>query len=204
MDKGIGLLILIKKTEVLIMVVVVIVIVVIALISFIGIYNSLVRMRNSVKESFSGIDVQLKKRYDLIPNLVATVKQYTEHENETLTKLTELRSRAMDSSSSAKEKMQANQEISGILSGLNVVVENYPDLKASTNYLQLQRSLNEVEEQLSASRRFYNSAVKQYNDKVMMFPGNIVAGMFNFKQEEMFEIPDSNRENVDVGSLFNK
>lgn len=181
---------------------VLIVILVLIVFFVIGLYNALIRLKNRIKEAFAGIDVQLKKRYDLIPNLVAAVKQYTEHEKNTLEKLTELRSMAISSEVSMDEKMEINNEISGVMKGLMVSVENYPDLKASDNFLQLQRSLNEVEEQLSAARRFFNSAVRQYNDAIMVFPSNMIAGMFNMRSEKMFEVTSDEKKNVDVKDLF--
>jgi LemA protein len=165
-------------------------------------YNKFIRLKNQVKESFAGMDVHLKKRYDLIPNLVATVKQYATHEESTLTKLTELRSKAMSGNVSSSEKLQLEAQIGTAMKGIMIAVENYPDLKANQNFMHLQRTLNEIEEQLSASRRYYNAAVKQLNDAVMMFPGNILAGIFNIKTEAMFEIDESERKNVNVGDLF--
>ncbi|OGO85789.1 MAG: LemA family protein [Clostridiales bacterium GWD2_32_59] len=171
---------------------------------YIIIHNGLIGKKNQVKNAFAGMDVQLKKRYDLIPNVVAAVQQYVEHESGTLIKLTELRTRAMSPNVSNEEKMQIASETQKTLGGLMVQVENYPDLKASANFLDLQRTLNEVEEQISAARRFYNSAVMDLNNAIQMFPSNIVAGIMGLKEEKMFEILEEERQNVDVKELFNK
>ncbi|HEV7281009.1 MAG TPA: LemA family protein [Pirellulaceae bacterium] len=165
-------------------------------------YNTLVSKRNQADNAFASMDVQLKKRYDLIPNLVATVQQYTKHESETLTKITELRAKASSPSTSSEEAVHLNNELNRAMGRLMVQVEAYPELRASENFNQLQRSLNEVEEQLSASRRAFNAAVTDYNDSVQMVPTNMVAGMFGFRPREVFEIPEKERQNVDVKQLF--
>jgi LemA protein len=165
-------------------------------------YNTLVGKRNQADNAFASMDVQLKKRYDLIPNLVATVQQYTKHESETLTKITELRARASSPSTSPEEAVHLNNELNRAMGRLMVQVEAYPELRASENFNQLQRSLNEVEEQLSASRRAFNAAVTDYNDSVQMVPTNFVAGMFGFRPREVFEIAEKERQNVDVKQLF--
>ena len=167
-----------------------------------GIYNGLVGKRNRIQEAFSTIDVMLKKRYDLIPNMVATVKQYMTHESETLTRIAGLRTRAMDPNLPMDERVRVDNELMKGLRGLMVQDEAYPDLKANENFMHLQRTLNEVEEQLSAARRAFNAAVLEMNNAVEMFPSNIVAGMFNFKRHEMFEIPEVERVAPDVKSLF--
>ena len=167
-------------------------------------YNSLINQKNQVENAFGGMDAQLKKRYDLIPNLVSSVKSYMEHEAGTLTQITELRAKAISGDISNDEKVKLDNIITSKLGGIMVAVENYPDLKASENFNQLQRSLNEVEEQISASRRSYNAAVTDYNNGVEMFPTNLIAGMMSFKRKNVFEIPDVQRENVDVEDLFNK
>lgn len=166
-------------------------------------YNTLVSKRNQADNAFASMDVQLKKRYDLIPNLVATVQQYTRHESETLTQITELRTKATSPWTSPEEAVHLNNELNRAMGRLMVQVEAYPDLKASANFEQLQRSLNEVEEQLSASRRAFNAAVTDYNDSVQMVPTNMIAGMFGFRPREVFEIADKERQNVDVKQLFN-
>jgi LemA protein len=166
-------------------------------------YNSLVSKRNSAEKAFASIDVMAKKRYDLIPNLVATVQRYMKHERETLTRITEMRARATSGNISDEEKIDLDQKISRDVSGIMVAVENYPELKASTNFIQLQGSLNEVEEQLSAARRFYNAAVTDLNNAIQMFPTNIVASVFNFQTKKLFESTEPERQNIDVKSLFN-
>lgn len=172
-----------------------------ALFSIIG-YNRLVGLRNQAEKAFASIDAMAKKRYDLIPNLVATVQKYMEHERATLTEITELRARAMSGNLSDNEKVDLDNRISQAMGGIMVAVENYPELKASQNFMQLQGSLNEVEEQLSAARRAYNAAVTDYNNACQMFPSNVFALIFNFKSKRLFEISDKERQNVDVKSLF--
>jgi len=167
-------------------------------------YNSLINKNNQVENAFGGMDAQLKKRYDLIPNLVKSVKTYMKHEAETLTEITELRTKAMSGNISDDEKVSLDNAITSKLGGIMVAVENYPDLKASDNFNQLQRSLNEVEEQISASRRAYNATITSYNNGVEMFPTNILAGIMNMQRKNVFEIPETERENVDVGDLFDK
>lgn len=170
---------------------------------FISIYNSLIRKKNDVEDAFSSIDVMLKKRYDLIPNLVETVKAYMNHEKDLLIKVTELRASAMKPGISQEEKVNIENQLNKTVGGIMVAVENYPDLKSNTNFLQLQASFNEIEEQISASRRFYNSAVKELNNAVEMFPSNIVASMINLSKRSFFEIVESERANVDAKKLFN-
>ena len=182
--------------------IVILVIVAVLGLMVLGIYNGLVGKRNRIQEAFSTIDVMLKKRYDLIPNMVATVKQYMTHESETLTKIAGLRTRAMDPNLPMDERVKVDNELMKGMRGLMVQVEAYPDLKANENFMHLQRTLNEVEEQLSASRRAFNAAVLEMNNAVEMFPSNIVAGMFNFKRHEMFEVPEAERATPDVKSLF--
>ena len=185
------------------MIPVLIVIAVLALIYFM-MYNGLVGKKNQVENAFSGMDVMLKKRYDLIPNLVAAVKQYMQHEANTLTEVTELRSKAMSGNLSNDEKVSIDNKISKAIGGIMVAVENYPDLKASDNFMNLQRSLNEIEEQISACRRSYNASVLDYNNAVEMIPTSIVASMMGYRRKEMFEIPDDQRSNPNVGDLFSK
>ena len=167
-------------------------------------YNGLINKKNQVENAFGGMDAQLKKRYDLIPNLISTVQTYMKHEADTLTQITELRAKAISGEISDNEKVDLDNMITSKLGGIMVAVENYPDLKASENFNQLQRSLNEVEEQISASRRAYNATVTSYNNSVEMFPTNIIAGMMSMKHKIVFEIPETQRENVNVGELFNK
>lgn len=166
-------------------------------------YNSLIGKKNQVKNAFAGMDVQLKKRYDLIPNLVNTVKTYMNHEKETLEKITELRGQAIAGGQlSNSERVDLDNQITKGLSGIMVQVENYPDLKANTNFIDLQRSLNEIEEQISASRRAYNASVTDFNNAIEMFPGNLFKGPMNLTRQTLFEIPETQRESVDVGQLF--
>jgi len=176
--------------------------VVVVLVVVFAMYNSLVGKKNSVENAFASIDTILKKRYDLIPNLVAAVKQYMEHERGLLENVTELRAKALSGGISSDEAITLNNEINKAMGGIMVAVENYPDLKANQNFMDLQRSLNEVEEQLSAARRAFNAAVTDFNNAVEMFPSNIMAGMMNYKRRQLFVIPEAERENPDVKSLF--
>ncbi len=181
-----------------------ILLIVLAAIALIAImvYNGLIRKKNEVDNAFGGIDVQLKKRYDLIPNLVATVQQYASHEKELLEKITQLRAKAVGGNLSNDEKVDLDNQISGALRNIMVSVENYPDLKASENFLNLQRSLNEVESQISAARRAYNAAVTDFNNGIETFPGNLMAGMMGLSRKQVFEIPETERQNVNVKDLF--
>ena len=154
---------------------------------FILIYNLFVRDKNLIKEAWSGIDVQLKRRHNLIPNLVASVKGYSQHEKSLLENITQKRSEAAKVES-IKDKAPAESDLSGMLKNLFVAVENYPDLKASENFLTLHNQLVEIEDQLQYARRYYNGAVRNYNIRVESFPSNVVAGIFNFKQDNFFEI----------------
>ena len=162
---------------------------VVALLVFWGIalYNGMIRMRNNVDKEWRNIDVQLERRYSLIPNLVETVKGYAKHENETLTQITQYRSRAMEAKTVA-EKAEANNMLTSALSGLNVQLEAYPDLKANTNFLQLQEELTTTENKISFIRQLYNQVVTTYNNKIQVFPNSIIAGMFRFTDKELFEI----------------
>lgn len=153
----------------------------------VSIYNALVKLRNQVKNAWSQIDVQLKRRHDLIPNLIETVKGYMTHERDTLENITKARSAAVDASS-VGDKSKAESELSGALQRFNLVVENYPDLKANQNFLALQEELTSTENKISFARQSYNDQVLFYNNKIEMFPSNILAGMFNFSKEEFFEI----------------
>jgi len=178
-----------------------IVLVVLAVIVF-GAYNSLVGKKNTVENAFGSIDVMCKKRYDLIPNLVASVKQYAAHESGTLEKVTALRNQAAAGNLSPDETVQLNNQLTHALGKLMVTVEAYPDLKANESFIQLQRALNETEEQLSASRRAFNAAVTDFNNAVEMFPSNIMAGMMKYTRRQLFEAAETERKNVDVGQLF--
>lgn len=165
-------------------------------------YNGLIRRRNEVDNAFGGMDVQLKKRYDLIPNIVATLKQYADHEKDLLTKVTEMRAKATNGNLSADEKVALDNQISAGMKSIMVAVENYPDLKASENFMNLQRTLNEVESQISAARRTYNAVITDYNNGIQTFPQSILAGMMKMTRKEVFVIPETERQNVDVKSLF--
>ena len=179
-------------------------IVLVAIILLVIMYNGLINKKNQVENAFGGMDAQLKKRYDLIPNLISTVQVYMKHEADTLTQITELRAKAVSGQISDEEKVNIDNTITSKIGGIMVAVENYPDLKASDNFNQLQRSLNEVEEQISASRRAYNAMVTSYNNGVEMFPTNILAGMMKMERKNVFEIPEVQRENINAGELFNK
>jgi len=150
-------------------------------------YNLFVRDKNLIKEAWSGIDVQLKRRHSLIPNLVESVKGYSGHEKILLENITRKRSEA-SKIESINDKAPAESDLSGMLKNLFVAVENYPDLKASTNFLDLQKQLVEIEDQLQYARRYYNGAVRNYNIRVESFPSNFIAGLFDYKQEDFFEI----------------
>ena len=164
-------------------------IIIIKIFIFIGIYNGLVRSRNQVKNAWAQIDVQLKRRHDLIPNLVETVKGYMKHERETLEAVTKARNLAQQlSSAGAGERSKAEGELSSALSRLLAVAESYPDLKANQNFLALQEELTSTENKISFSRQFYNDTVLNYNNKVQTFPSNIVASMGGFKAGEFFEV----------------
>lgn len=168
---------------------VLLVIIVIVVFWLIGMYNSLVGLRNRVKNAWSQIDVQLKRRHDLIPNLVETAKGYMQHERGTLESVTNARSRAMGAES-VGDKARAEGELSGAISKFMLVVENYPDLKANQNFLALQEELTSTENKIAFSRQAYNDQVLFYNNKIQMFPSSIIAGMFSFQANEFFQIED--------------
>ncbi|KQB99299.1 LemA family protein [Pedobacter sp. Hv1] len=181
----------------------VIVIAIAVLLIGISMYNSLISKKNQVANAFSAIDVMLKKRFDLIPNLVETVKQYMQYEGDTLTKITELRGKALGTNVSESDKLQLDQQIGSAVKGLMVSVENYPDLKANQNFLNLQSTWTESEEQIAAARRNYNSSVTTYNNAVMMFPGNMFAGMLGYQPIAVLETVEEERKNVSAKELFN-
>lgn len=169
--------------------------------ALIFVYNSLIKLRNRVQEAWSDIDVQLKRRYDLIPNLINTVKGYATHERETFEKVTQARNQAMQtqqSGSSAESQAQAENALSSTLKSLFAVAESYPDLKASQNFQELQRELSDTENKIQAARRFYNNNVLRFNTKIQTFPINLIAGSFNFKKKDFFEIEEEQKENVEV------
>lgn len=177
--------------------IVILVIAVVMVLWAIAIYNGLIRLKNRVDEAWSDIDVQLKRRYDLIPNLVNTVKGYATHEKEVFQKVTEARSRAM-SAGNAADKAEAENMLSGTLKSLFALSENYPDLKANQNFLELQRELADTEDKIQASRRFYNGNVRDFNTKIEVFPNNIFAKMLNFVKREFFEAEAGEKEAVKV------
>lgn len=158
-------------------------------------YNRLVKLRNNRENAFADIDVQLKQRYDLIPQLVETVKGYAKHEKDTLAKVVELRNQAM-AASSIDDKINAENQLLGLLSGLRVTLEAYPELKANQNFMQLQEEMSDIENKLAAVRRYFNSATKEMNNAVQAFPSNIIASMFGFKKAEMFDL-GSDRATLD-------
>jgi LemA protein len=164
-------------------------IIVLVIVWLVGMYNSLIGLRNQVKNAWAQIDVQLKRRHDLIPNLVETAKGYMQHERGTLESVTNARSKAMGADS-VGDKAKAEGELSGAISRFMLVVENYPDLKANQNFLALQEELTSTENKIAFSRQAYNDQVLFYNNKIQMFPSNIIAGMFNFQQSDFFELED--------------
>ena len=176
-------------------IIILIVLVVIAVMC-VSIYNNLVKLRNNRENAFANIDVQLKQRHDLIPQLVATVKGYATHEKELLEKVTAARSAAMGATT-INGKIEAENTLSTALSGLRVSLEAYPDLKANQNFLQLQGEISDVENKLASVRRFFNSTTKELNNAIQTFPGNILAGMFGFHKEPMFEVPQEERAALD-------
>lgn len=175
--------------------IIVLVVVAVVVLFVISMYNSLIQLRNRVKNAFSQIDVQLKRRHDLIPNLIETVKGYMTHERQIMENITKYRSQAMDAKS-VGDKAQAEGLLSGALGQLRVQVENYPDLKANQNFLALQEELTSTENKISYSRQAYNDQVLFYNNKIQMFPSNLIAGMFQFKEEEFFEVEDEKERAV--------
>ena len=182
--------------------IVIIGIIVVLVLAIILIYNSLVQARQKVKNAWSQIDVQLQIRFDLIPNLVESVKGYMKHENEVLTKVTELRS-SWSNANSVGEKANLDNKLSETLKSIMAIAENYPDLKANQNFSELQEELRNTENKISFSRQFYNDSVTMYNTKLEVIPSNIVASMFNFKPEELFEVDDPEAKKA-VNVDFNK
>ena len=156
-------------------------------------YNNLVQLRNKVKNAFAQIDAQLQRRFDLIPNLVETVKGYAGHEKEVLENVTASRSGYMNATSN-EQKMEMNNQLTSTLKTLFAVAENYPDLKANTNFMSLQEELSETEDKIVYASQFYNDAVTIYNNKIQMFPGNIIAGIFGFKEEALFNVTEDARK----------
>jgi LemA protein len=172
--------------------------VIVAILIFgIAVYNSLVQAKILVDEAWSGIDVQLKRRYDLIPNLVETVKGYAKHEKSTFEKVTELRNAAMKADS-VEKKGELENQLSATLKTLFAVAENYPELKANENFIKLQDSLSEIETEIQGARRYYNGTVRDFNTKIMVFPNNLLAGILGFKAREFFAAEEEAKANVKV------
>jgi len=167
----------------------------------IGVYNSLIRSRNRVDEAWSDIEVQLKRRYDLIPNLVNTVKGYAKHEEGVFTKVTDARSRAMGATD-PKARLEAENVLSGTLKSLFALAENYPQLQANQNFLQLQRDLTDTEDKIQSSRRFYNGNVREYNTALQVFPTNLIANTFGFAAKTFFDIDEKGPEGQPVNVQF--
>ena len=178
-------------------IIVIIVVLVLLVLYVISTYNKLVNSKNKVENQFSQVDIQLKRRADLIPNLVETVKGYTKHEEGTFTKVVEARNKAL-SANSINEKIEANNELSIALSKLLMLSESYPDLKANENFLSLQNDLKETEDKITYSRQFYNDSAMDFNNVVEMFPSNIIASMFKFKKFEYFKIDEKEKETPKV------
>ncbi len=176
--------------------IVILVSIAVVVIWIVAIYNTLVRLRMNRENAFADIDVQLKQRHDLIPQLIGAVKGYMEHESGTFEKITALRQKAMDARS-INEKIEAEQQLSSAMSGFNIQVEAYPELKASSNFMQLQTEMGDIENKLAAVRRFFNSATKELNIAVQKFPNVIFSGMFGFKIEPMFDLGTTQRQELD-------
>jgi LemA protein len=172
-------------------------IVVLIAIVFVGIFNKLAKLKVIVEEASSDIETFLKQRYDMIPNLIETVKGYAKHESSTLEKVTEMRTKAMEAGS-LPEKMKMEEGLSSAISKLFAVAENYPDLKANTNFLELQTTLKDLEDNIQKSRRFYNGAARDFNTAIVLFPTNLIAQMFGYKKVEFFEATEEEQKNVEV------
>ncbi len=163
----------------------------------VGTYNKLITLRNRVKDQWAQIDVQLKRRFDLIPNLVSTIKEYTNYEGDTLEKVIKARNTFL-SATTPEDEMKANGELTKAMSKLFALTEDYPDLKANEGFLDLQKQLNETEEKIASARQFYNDTVMLYNNKTEVVPSNIIASLFHFQKEPFIEATDTERENVKV------
>lgn len=166
---------------------IILIIAVVLVLMAVGLYNRLVKLRNNRENAFADIDVQLKQRLDLIPQLVEAVKGYMKHESSVLTEITKARTNALQATT-INEKITAETQLSGALQGLKVAVEAYPDLKANQSFIQLQEEISDIENKLAAARRFFNGATRELNNAVETFPSNIVAGMFGFNREPMFDL----------------
>ncbi len=172
--------------------IIILIILILLVIYIISLYNGLVTLRNRVKNAWSQIDVQLKRRTDLIPNLVETVKGYAGHEKNVFENVTKARSSLMNATT-VQETAEANNQLTGTLKSLFAVAENYPELKASENFRELQATLSDTEDKIAYSRQFYNDTVLMYNNKVQMFPSNLMANAFNFNEAEFFEVAESEK-----------
>lgn len=168
----------------------------------VGLYNRLVKLRNNRENAFADIDVQLKQRLDLVPQLVEAVKAYMKHESSVLTEITNARSMAMQASG-ISEKIAADASLTSALQGLRIAVEAYPDLKASQNFIQLQEEISDIENKLAAARRFFNSATRELNNAVETFPSNLVAGMFGFRRETMYDLGTDQRARAEETPKLN-
>ena len=176
--------------------IIILIIVVLLALWLISIYNRLVKLRNNRENAFANIDVQLKQRHDLVPQLVGTVKGYAEHEKEVFQRVTEARAAAM-SATTINDKMAADNALTSALAGLKVSLEAYPELKANQNFLQLQGEIADIENKLAAVRRYFNSATRELNNAVQTFPSNLFANMFGFKKEPMYEVPQEQRDSYE-------
>lgn len=168
----------------------------------VGVYNNLVKLRNNRENAFANIDVQLKQRHDLVQQLVATVKGYAAHEKEVFTQVTQARTAAMNATT-INEKIEAENQLTSALQGLRVTLEAYPELKANQNFLQLQQEIADIENKLAAVRRYFNTATRELNNAVQVFPSNIFANIFGFKKEPMFEVSKDERTNLDKAPEIN-
>ena len=177
--------------------IIIVVVLVLLVLYVISTYNGLVGARNKVHDQFSQIDVQLKRRFDLIPNLVETVKGYAKHESETLEKVIQARNNYASAKTDAEKVAAANEMSKGVMN-IMALAESYPDLKANTNFIDLQNQLKDVEDKISYARQFYNDTVLMYNNKIEMFPSSLVALMFKFNKEAFFEVDEKERQNVKV------
>ena len=180
------------STIIIILVVIVLIIIIIFIGLIAAMYNSLVKLRNNRENAFADIDVQLKQRHDLIPQLVATVKGYASHEKETFERVINARNGAINAKT-INEKIQAENQLTSALAGMKITLEAYPDLKANQNFMQLQEEISDIENKLAAVRRFFNSSTKELNNKVQIFPSNIIAGIFGFHKEPMFDLGEERK-----------
>lgn len=183
-------------------IIIIIAVLALLIIAAIVVNNQIIAKKNQAAQAFGSIEVYLKKRFDLIPNLVAMVNKYLAHEKEIMLKVTELRSQ-VEKANNPQEKIAASNELTKVVSGLNINVENYPDLKADKQFLNLQFELSDIEDQISAARRAYNAAVTSYNNKIQMFPASLVASIRKDKTETLLEIPKAEQKEVDINALLN-